>query len=377
MMRAALALARRSLGRTWPNPAVGCVIVRDGQVIARGRTQDGGRPHAEADAIAQATAQGLSLKGATAYVTLEPCSHHGRTPPCADALVGAGVARVVSALEDPDPRVKGRGHERLRAAGIEVVVGDGAAEAAEINAGFLTRVKEGRPLFHLKVASSLDGRIATASGESKWITGPAARLHGHHLRATHDAILVGVETALADDPDLGCRLPGLAARSPVRLVLDSKARLSPQSKLATTAGQRPVWLLCTKARAACGARCAGQARRRDRRGGGWRGWSHRRGRRRPAIGRARIDPCPDRRRRTGGGLVPEGRPRRPYLQLPGGASVGRRQPLCGRATGAGAAGFRAPVPAGFGPATGRRHAGNLAAGGLSSGHVYRHRHRHR
>lgn len=246
-MRAALALARRSLGRTWPNPAVGCVIVRDGRVIARGRTQDGGRPHAEADAIAQAEAEGLSLKGATAYVTLEPCSHHGRTPPCADALVGAGVARVVSALEDPDPRVKGRGHERLRAAGIEVAVGDGAAEATEINAGFFTRVKEGRPLFHLKIASSLDGRIATASGESQWITGPAARQHGHHLRATHDAILVGAETALADDPDLGCRLPGLAAQSPVRIVLDSRARLSPQSRLATTARQRPVWLLCTKA----------------------------------------------------------------------------------------------------------------------------------
>lgn len=246
-MRAALALARRSLGRTWPNPAVGCVIVRDGEVIARGRTQEGGRPHAEADAIAQAAAAGLSLKGATAYVTLEPCSHHGRTPPCADALVASGVARVVSALEDPDPRVKGRGHERLRAAGIEVVVGDGAAEAAEINAGFLTRVKEERPLFHLKIASSLDGRIATASGESRWITGPVARQHGHHLRATHDAILVGGETARADDPDLGCRLPGLGRHSPVRLVLDSQARLSPTSRLATTARQRPVWLLCTQA----------------------------------------------------------------------------------------------------------------------------------
>lgn len=247
MMRAALALARRSLGRTWPNPAVGCVIVRDGRVIARGRTQAGGRPHAEADAIAQAAARGLSLRGATAYVTLEPCSHHGRTPPCADALVAAGIAKVVSALEDPDPRVKGRGHERLRAAGIEVAVGEGAAEAAEINAGFLRRVTEGRPLFHLKIASSLDGRIATASGESKWITGPAARQHGHHLRAIHDAILVGAETAVADDPDLGCRLPGLAGRSPLRIVLDSRARLSPQSRLAATAQQRPVWLLCTKA----------------------------------------------------------------------------------------------------------------------------------
>jgi diaminohydroxyphosphoribosylaminopyrimidine deaminase/5-amino-6-(5-phosphoribosylamino)uracil reductase len=244
MMRAALALARRSLGRTWPNPAVGCVIVRDGSVIARGRTQEGGRPHAEADAIAHA---GDSLKNATVFVTLEPCSHHGRTPPCADALVTAGVARVISALEDPDPRVKGQGHARLRAAGIAVEVGEGAAQAAEINAGFLLRVREGRPLFHLKLASSLDGRIATASGESKWITGEAARADGQRLRATHDAIVVGIGTAAADDPELTCRLPGLAGRSPVRIVLDSKARLAPTSKLATTARQVPVWLVCTSA----------------------------------------------------------------------------------------------------------------------------------
>jgi diaminohydroxyphosphoribosylaminopyrimidine deaminase/5-amino-6-(5-phosphoribosylamino)uracil reductase len=150
----------------------------------------------------------------------------------------------VSAIEDPDPRVKGQGHARLKAAGIEVAVGDGAAEAAEINAGFFLRVREGRPLFHLKIASSLDGRIATASGESKWITGEAARNDGHRLRSLHDAILVGAATALADDPDLGCRLPGLAARSPLRIVLDSQARLSPASKLATTARERPVWLLC-------------------------------------------------------------------------------------------------------------------------------------
>lgn len=246
MMRAALALARRSLGRTWPNPAVGCVIVRDGHVIARGRTREGGRPHAEADAIAEAAKAGLSLKGATAYVTLEPCSHHGRTPPCADALVTSGISRVVSALEDPDPRVTGRGHARLKAAGIAVEVGAGAVDAAEINAGFLLRVREGRPLFHLKMAGSLDGRIATASGESKWITGEAARRDGHRLRAIHDAILVGAATAAADDPELTCRLPGLAGHSPVRIVLDSQARLSPTSKLATSARGTPVWLLCTK-----------------------------------------------------------------------------------------------------------------------------------
>lgn len=247
MMRAALALARRSLGSTWPNPAVGCVIVRDGHVIARGRTRDGGRPHAEADAIAEAAGGGLSLKGATVYVTLEPCSHHGRTPPCADALVAAGISRVVSALEDPDPRVMGQGHARLKAAGIAVEVGEGAADAALINAGFLLRLREGRPLFHLKMAGSLDGRIATASGESKWITGEAARRDGHRLRALHDAILVGAATAVADDPELTCRLPGLAARSPVRIVLDSQARMSPRSKLATSARVTPVWLVCTKA----------------------------------------------------------------------------------------------------------------------------------
>ncbi|MBV8391660.1 MAG: bifunctional diaminohydroxyphosphoribosylaminopyrimidine deaminase/5-amino-6-(5-phosphoribosylamino)uracil reductase RibD, partial [Alphaproteobacteria bacterium] len=187
-MRAALALARRSLGRTWPNPAVGCVIVKDGHVVGRGRTQDGGRPHAEVEALGQA---GEAARGATAYVTLEPCSHHGKSPPCADALIEAGVARVVSAMADPFPEVDGRGHAKLKAAGITVEVGEGATDAAEINAGFLTRVREGRPLFHLKMASSLDGRIATPSGESKWITGEAARAHGHHLRATHDAILVG------------------------------------------------------------------------------------------------------------------------------------------------------------------------------------------
>jgi diaminohydroxyphosphoribosylaminopyrimidine deaminase/5-amino-6-(5-phosphoribosylamino)uracil reductase len=247
MMRAALALARRSLGRTWPNPAVGCVIVRDGQVIARGRTREGGRPHAEADAIAEAAKAGQSLKGATAYVTLEPCAHHGRTPPCADALVAAGIERVVSALEDPDPRVKGQGHARLKAAGIAVEIGEGGAEAAEINAGFLLRIREARPLLHLKMAGSLDGRIATASGESKWITGEAARRDGHRLRATHDAILIGAATAAADDPELTCRLPGLAQRSPVRIVLDSQARLSLRSRLATSAQMTPVWLVCTKA----------------------------------------------------------------------------------------------------------------------------------
>ena len=243
MMRAALALARRSLGRTWPNPAVGCVIVRDGRVIARGRTRDGGRPHAETDALASAIEP---VAGATVYVTLEPCAHHGRTPPCVDSLISAGVSRVVSAIEDPDPRVKGQGHARLRTAGIAVEVGEGAQAAADINAGFFRRVREGRPLFHLKLATSLDGAIATSTGESKWITGAASRADGHRLRATHDAILVGANTVALDNPELACRLPGLAGYSPVRIVLDSRARLPLQSKLATTAGTTPVWLICTQ-----------------------------------------------------------------------------------------------------------------------------------
>lgn len=243
MMRAALALARRSLGRTWPNPSVGCVIVRDGRIIGAGRTRDGGRPHAEADALASAIEP---VAGATAYVTLEPCAHHGRAPPCADALVAAGVARVVSAIEDPDPRVKGQGHARLRAAGIVVEIGDGAVEAADINAGFLRRISDGRPLLHLKLATSLDGAIATAKGESKWITGPAARAAGQRLRATHDAVLVGINTVALDDPELTCRLPGLSRYSPVRVVLDSHARLPLESKLVATASKNPVWLICTQ-----------------------------------------------------------------------------------------------------------------------------------
>ncbi len=241
MMRAALALARRSLGRTWPNPSVGCVIVKDGHVVGRGRTQDGGRPHAEVDALDQA---GAAARGATVYVTLEPCSHFGKSPPCADALIKAGVAKVVSAMEDPNPAVNGAGHARLKAAGVVVDVGEGAGEAAQINAGFVTRILSGRPLFHLKLATSLDGRIATASGDSRWITGPEARADAHRLRASHDAVLVGAGTARSDDPELTVRLPGLARYSPVRIVLDAKATLLPSSKLARTANATPVWVLC-------------------------------------------------------------------------------------------------------------------------------------
>lgn len=213
----ALLLARRGLGNVWPNPAVGCVIVRDSRVVGRGWTQPGGRPHAEVMALAQA---GPAADGATAYVTLEPCAHHGRTPPCANALVAAGVARVVTALTDPDPRVSGQGHGILRAAGIEVVEGVRAGPAAELQRGFLTRVTLGRPMVTLKLATSFDGRIATASGESRWITGPAARRHVHALRLRHDAVMVGAGTARADLPALNVRGFG-RVRQPVRIVIAS------------------------------------------------------------------------------------------------------------------------------------------------------------
>jgi diaminohydroxyphosphoribosylaminopyrimidine deaminase/5-amino-6-(5-phosphoribosylamino)uracil reductase len=239
-MRAALGLARRGLGNVWPNPAVGCVIVKDGRVVGRGWTQPGGRPHAETEALARA---GDAAQGATAYVTLEPCAHHGKTPPCAEALVAAGLARVVVALDDPDPRVAGRGLARLREAGIAVETGLCEAEAAELNAGFLMRVGSGRPLVTLKLATSLDGRIATASGESRWITGPPARERAHLLRAEHDAILVGTETVITDDPELTCRVPGLAGRSPVRVVLDRRLRIPATAKLFAAPPAAPVWLV--------------------------------------------------------------------------------------------------------------------------------------
>jgi diaminohydroxyphosphoribosylaminopyrimidine deaminase/5-amino-6-(5-phosphoribosylamino)uracil reductase len=239
-MRGALAIARRGLGQVWPNPAVGCVLVADGRVVGRGWTQKGGRPHGETEALARAGAAAL---GATAYVTLEPCCHWGKTPPCTDALIAAGVRRAVVALEDPDPRVAGAGILALRAAGLAVDIGLCAAEAAELNAGFLTRLRLGRPLVTLKLASSLDGRIATASGESRWITDGAARARGHALRAEHDAIMVGSGTALADDPELTCRLPGLADRSPVRVVLDRRLRLPAVSRLAAGAATIPTWVV--------------------------------------------------------------------------------------------------------------------------------------
>ncbi|WBV44658.1 bifunctional diaminohydroxyphosphoribosylaminopyrimidine deaminase/5-amino-6-(5-phosphoribosylamino)uracil reductase RibD [Pseudoroseomonas cervicalis] len=238
-MRAALALAARGLGNVWPNPSVGCVLVSpQGQVVGRGWTAPGGRPHAETEALKRA---GAAARGATAYVTLEPCCHWGRTPPCTDALIAAGVARVVVAMRDPDPRVDGGGIEQLRAAGIDVSTGLLEDEARAINAGFTKRLTRNLPLLTLKLASTLDGRIATRSGESQWITGAPARRLAHALRGTHDAVLVGSGTALADDPELSCRIPGFAPVPTVRVVADARLRLSPGARMLREGGG-PVWI---------------------------------------------------------------------------------------------------------------------------------------
>jgi diaminohydroxyphosphoribosylaminopyrimidine deaminase / 5-amino-6-(5-phosphoribosylamino)uracil reductase len=246
-MGLALALGRRGLGNTWPNPAVGAVLVRDdgggARIVGRGWTQPGGRPHAEIEALHRA---GAAARGANMYVTLEPCSHHGKTPPCADAIVAAGIARVVSALEDPNPKVAGEGHARLAAAGIAVEVGVGADAARRDHAGHIRRIRDHRPHVTLKLAMSSDGKAGLAGRRPATITGEAARDRVHLLRAQHDAILIGIGTALADDPLLTCRLPGMAARSPVRIVLDSELRLPPAGRLASTAREVPAWLFAAE-----------------------------------------------------------------------------------------------------------------------------------
>ncbi len=247
-MALALRLAQRGLGRVWPNPAVGCVIVDAGHhVVGRGWTQDGGRPHGETQALARA---GGLARGSTAYVSLEPCAHHGQTGPCAQALIDAGVARVVSAVEDPDPRVVGKGHAMLMAAGLEVRTGVLVAQARALNAGFFSRLQVGRPLVTLKLATTLDGKIALPSGKSRWITGEVARAHVHLLRSQSDAVMVGIGSALADDPELNCRMQGVNHSRLVRIIADSKARLPVASKLVRSANKQPVWLLTAAAKAA-------------------------------------------------------------------------------------------------------------------------------
>ncbi len=237
-MAVALSLGKRGMGRVWPNPAVGCVIVKDGVIVGRGWTADGGRPHAETVALAQA---GIAAAGATAYVTLEPCAHHGQTPPCAEALIAAGIARVVVATTDPDPRVAGQGLAMMQSAGVVVDVGCLAEAANADHAGFFGRITRQRPYLTLKIASTLDGRIATKSGESQWITGPDARRAVHMMRARHDAVMVGAGTVRADNPSLTVRGLGIH-RQPVRVVVSSNLALPMESVLATTANEVPVWL---------------------------------------------------------------------------------------------------------------------------------------
>jgi len=239
-MQLALTLGRRGQGRTWPNPAVGAVVVKDGVIVGRGWTQPGGRPHAEPEALKRA---GEAARGATLYATLEPCSHVGKSPPCVDAIIAAGIARVVSAIEDPNPEVAGQGHAKLRAAGIKVDIGLGAAEAAHDHAGHFRRIRDRRPHVILKLAVSSDDRIGAAGRKPVAITGEAAKARVHLLRAQCDAILVGIGTVLADDPLLTCRLPGMEARSPVRVVLDRALRIPGTSKLVHSARETPLWVM--------------------------------------------------------------------------------------------------------------------------------------
>jgi diaminohydroxyphosphoribosylaminopyrimidine deaminase / 5-amino-6-(5-phosphoribosylamino)uracil reductase len=239
-MQLALMLGRRGQGRTWPNPAVGAVVVKDGVIVGRGWTQPGGRPHAEPEALRRA---GEAARGATLYVTLEPCSHIGKSPPCADAIMAAGIARVVSAIEDPNPEVAGQGHARLRAAGITVEIGLGAIEAAHDHAGHFRRVRDRRPHVILKLAVSSDDKIGAAGRKPVAISGEAARARVHLLRAQCDAVLVGIGTVLADDPLLTCRLPGMEPQSPVRVVLDRSLRMPGTSRLVHSARETPLWVM--------------------------------------------------------------------------------------------------------------------------------------
>lgn len=242
-MRTALDLATDALGQSWPNPAVGCVVVRSGEIVGRGATQPGGRPHAEIVALRKA---GAAARGADVFTTLEPCSHEGKSGSCARALIDTGVRRVIYAIDDPNPQVNGRGAQMLRDAGIEVATGLLAEEARLLNEGFLMTLSNGRPRVLLKVATSLDGRIAAPGGVSKWITGAPAREAAHRMRAASDAILVGIGTVLADNPSLTCRLPGLEERSPVRVILDSRLRTPPGAKV-MQAEDVPTWIVSERA----------------------------------------------------------------------------------------------------------------------------------
>jgi diaminohydroxyphosphoribosylaminopyrimidine deaminase/5-amino-6-(5-phosphoribosylamino)uracil reductase len=238
-MALALTLGRRGFGNAWPNPAVGAVVVKDGVVVGRGWTQPGGRPHAEVEALRRA---GEAARGATLYATLEPCSHHGKTPPCVDAIMAAGISRVVSALEDPNPEIAGQGHARLTSQGVAVTTAICADDARRSHAGHIRRVRDGRPHVTLKIAVSADGKAGLAGRKPAAITGEGARERVHLIRAMNDAVITGIGTVLADDPLLNVRLPGLEKRSPVRVILDSALRTPMQSKLATSAPRTLDWV---------------------------------------------------------------------------------------------------------------------------------------
>jgi diaminohydroxyphosphoribosylaminopyrimidine deaminase/5-amino-6-(5-phosphoribosylamino)uracil reductase len=245
-MARALRLAERGVATTQPNPRVGCVLVADGQIVGEGWHMQAGAPHAEIYALQQA---GPRARGATAYITLEPCSHYGRTAPCSEALIAAGVTRVVTAMEDPNPLVRGQGHAQLRAAGIALTEGVGTDTAQRLNAGYIQRMTQGRPRVTLKLGATLDGRTASAGGDSQWITGPAARADVQQLRACSGAILTGSGTVLADDPALNVRLPGQALapdgrmlpwHQPLRVVLDRRLRMPPRGRLFDAGGT--LWI---------------------------------------------------------------------------------------------------------------------------------------
>jgi len=238
-MRLALALGRRGLGHTWPNPAVGAVIVKDGMIVGRGWTQPGGRPHAETQALKRA---GKAAEGATIYVSLEPCSHKGKTPPCADAIIRAGIARVVSSMQDPNPDVAGSGHRKLAERGIRVDVGLCANEARRIHAGHVRKVTEARPHVMLKLAVSADEKVALAGRKPAAISGEAARERVFQARAHSDAIMIGIGTVLSDNPALTCRLPGMFELSPVRIVLDTGLKVPLASHVIATVRETPTWV---------------------------------------------------------------------------------------------------------------------------------------
>jgi diaminohydroxyphosphoribosylaminopyrimidine deaminase/5-amino-6-(5-phosphoribosylamino)uracil reductase len=238
-MSLALALGRRGLGNTWPNPAVGAVIVKDGVIVGRGWTQPGGRPHAEVEALRQAK---KSAQGATLYVTLEPCSHQGKSPPCADAIIRAGITRVVSAIEDPNPEVAGKGYEKLHAKGIAVDVGIGTAEARRAHSGHFARIQKARPFVTLKLALSKDDKAGLAGRKPAALSGEEARTRVFQMRSQSDAILVGIGTVVSDNPQLNCRLPGMLERSPVRVVLDASLKLPLATSVVATVSATPTWV---------------------------------------------------------------------------------------------------------------------------------------